>query len=320
MRIGAFVDQHDDIDSVVGRFAGARAAGLGTLWCSQTFDYDTLALLGIVGRSVPEVELGTAIVPVFTQHPIVLARQALTAQAATGGRLVLGIGPSHRPPMERVFGVPFDGAAERMREYLTVLMAVLGGRESEFTGSTVAASTTLIHVYRGAHLGARYIDALPVAPLDVPDTGAPPVLLAALGPRLLRLAGSMTDGTIAWMTGPALVDDYIRPAVQGAAAEAGRPTPRLVIGNRACLTADPDGVRERLARSAAASGDLPSYRAVLDRQGARTVADVALVGDERSIAQELRRLEAVGATDVLLMPFGTPEEQERTLALAASLG
>jgi len=319
MRIGALVDQHAPVDDVIEDYRRAAETGCRTLWCSQTFDYDTLALLGVVGRSTERVELGTAVVPALTSHPIVLARQVLTAQAATGGRIVVGIGPSHRPPMEQIFGIPFDAPATSMREYLSVLLPVINGQDVDFAGKTLSASTALIHHYRGGGLSARYQDRHRAPPLDVPGVTAPPVLLAALGPRMLGLAGAMTQGTIAWMTGPALTETYIVPAVSEAASKAGRRPPRIVVGNRVCVTSDPDDVRDRLAQWGRATGELPSYRAVLDRQGAATIGDLAIIGDEGHVAREISRIADAGATDFLTWPWGTDDERWRTVGFVGSL-
>lgn len=316
MRIGAFVDQHGPLDEVIERFARTAALGIRTLWCTQTFDYDTLALLALVGREVDDVELGTAALQVFPIHPLALARQVLTTSAACYGRLLLGIGPSHRPAMEGMFRISHAESARRMEEYLSILLPLLHGEDVDYQGVTYGASTASIHGYRSDHLSARYGSGRATPSIDVPGAEAPTVVLAALGPRMLRLAGERCDGAIAWMTGPELTRDGIVPAVRAAA---GSGTPRIMVGNRVCVTDRPDEVRHELAQSGEASDALPSYAIVLERQGAANMGDVAIVGDERAVTRDLERMAEAGATDFLVQPIGSPEEQRRTLELVASV-
>jgi F420-dependent oxidoreductase-like protein len=319
VRIGATLKQHAPLDDIEGQLAAIHGAGLQTAWCSQTFGFDTLALLGLVGRAVPAIELGTAVVPVFPRHPLVLARQALTTQAATDGRLVLGIGPSHAPSMEGIFGLPFERPATQMREYLEILMPVLHGRDVELRGEFISVSTASIHALRGEHYSQPTQDHPGNPPLDAPGATPPPVLVGALGPRMLELAGALTDGVITWLVGPEVLESTIIPAVTRAASRASRPPPRIVVGNRLWMTDAPDEARREITRSAAVYGDLPSYRAMLDRQGARGHGDVALVGNEEAIAREVRRLGDVGATDFAATIVGPPDDQARAVAMLGSL-
>src|SRR5947207_11108347 len=182
MRHGVIIDVSQSIDGVVGQVSKLAEQGISTAWCSQIFGYDALTLLAVLGREVPDIELGTAVVPTFPRHPIMLATQALTTQAASGGRLVLGIGLSHQIVIEGMFGYSFDRPARHMREYLSALMPLLRGEAVSSKGETLSATT--------------------MAPLDV-RAAAPTVLVAALGPTMLRLAGQHADGTVTWMTGPA---------------------------------------------------------------------------------------------------------------------
>ena len=260
------------------------------MWCSQIFGYDALTLLAVLGREVPEIGLGTAVVPVYPRHPVMLGAQALTVQAATGGRLqLLGIGLSHQVVIEHVFGQPFDRPATYMAEYLELLMPVLRGEVAGFAGELLKGST--------------------FAPLEIPGATAPPVLVAALGPRMLSIAGQMADGTATWMTGPATVADHIVPGIHAAAEAAGRPAPRIAVGLPICVTADVEGARAQAAETFAIYGTLPSYRAMLDREGAAGPADVAIVGDDEAIVSALARLADAGATEIIAAPFGAREDQ-----------
>jgi F420-dependent oxidoreductase-like protein len=229
------------------------------------------------------------------RHPLVLASHALTVQAATGGRLTLGIGAGVAMMTGAMFGLPGDRPVRRMREYLPVLRALLHGESVAHEGETLTAA------------GA----------VDVPGAMPPPVLLAALGPAMLRAAGELADGAVTWMTGPRTLADHIVPSVTRAAEAAGRTRPRVVAGLLVCVTADEAGVRDRVAERFALAGQVPEYRATLDREGAAGPQDVAVVGDENAVARQVRRLAEAGVTDFLAAPFGDPEEQDRTLGVLA---
>jgi F420-dependent oxidoreductase-like protein len=284
-----------DVTDQVRRVADA---GLHTAVSSQIFAYDALTLLAVVGQQVPGVELATGVVPTYPRHPYVLAVQALTVQAATGGRLVLGIGLSHQPVIEGMFGYSFDKPARHMREYLDVLLPLLRGEQVSYKGETLSVST--------------------FGPIEV-EAPAPQVLLAALAPRMLRMAGGVADGTMTWMTGPTTVASHITPAITAAAEAAGRPAPRVVVGLPVCVTSDVGAARERAARDFVTYGYMPSYRAMLDREGAEGPADVVVVGDEEAVAAQLATVAEAGATDFVAAPFGGADDRARTFALLTDL-
>ncbi len=286
------LDVQRPIDEVVAQAREAAEAGFSSVWSSQIFGYDALTLLAAIGERVPGIELGTAVVPVQPRHPVMLAAQALTVQALTRGRLTLGIGLSHQVVIEGVFGLPFDRPAGYLSEYLEVLMPLLNGRAAGFEGERVRGRTP--------------------GPLDIPGATPPRVLLAALGRRMLGMAGRLTDGTATWMTGAKTVAEHVVPTLRRAADEAGRATPRVVVGLPVCVTDDPASAREQAARVFAIYGQLPSYRAMLDREGAAGPEDVAVIGDERDLRSALRELEAAGATDLVAAPFGRPDARART--------
>jgi F420-dependent oxidoreductase-like protein len=271
--------------------------GFASVWLSNIFGLDALTALAVVGNQVGGIELGTAVVPIYPRHPAVLAQQALTAAAACGGRLVLGIGLSHKIVIEDMYGYDFSRPLLHMREYLAVLMPLMERRPASFTGTTVRANIGL----------------------TTPGEGRVPVLLAALGTQMLRLAGQQADGTILWMTGPATVRDHIVPAITEAAAAGGRPAPRVVCILPVCVTNDPDGARERAARVFAIYGELPSYRAMLDREGASGPGDVAIVGGEDAVGAQIHALRDAGVTDFVAGEYGRGEDAARTRALLRSL-
>jgi 5,10-methylenetetrahydromethanopterin reductase len=300
MRIGVSLQERRGPDPMSGLRDQVRQAaddGFASVWLNNIFGLDALTALAVVGNQVGGIELGTAVVPIYPRHPAVLAQQALTAAAACGGRLVLGIGLSHKIVIEDMYGYDFSRPLLHMREYLAVLMPLMERRPASFTGTTVRANIGL----------------------TTPGEGRVPVLLAALGSQMLRLAGQQADGTILWMTGPATVRDHIVPAITEAAASGGRPAPRVVCILPVCVTNDPDGARERAARVFAIYGELPSYRAMLDREGARGPGDVAIVGDEDAVGAQIRALSDAGVTDFVAGEYGRGEDAARTRALLRSL-
>jgi 5,10-methylenetetrahydromethanopterin reductase len=273
-----------------------RAAdqGFASAWMSNIFGVDALTALAVAGSQVPGIDVGTAVVPTYPRHPAVLAQQARTVAAAVDGRLILGIGLSHKIVIEDMYGYDFSKPILHMKEYLAVLMPLLGGEPAAFTGTTMSANIGL----------------------TTPSPGRVPVVIAALG---AQMAGSQADGTVLWMTGPATVRDHIVPVITEAAASAGRPSPRVVCILPVCVTDDPDDARERAARVFAIYGQLPSYRAMLDREGASGPADVALVGDEDTVAAQIATLAEAGVTDFVAGEYTGGADGARTRAFLRTL-
>ena len=296
MRIGVFLIPAS-IDSYVAQVRAAKADGYASVWSAQIFGHDSMTAIAIAGREVPGIELGTAVVPTYPRHPMMLAQQALTVNEACNGNFVLGIGLSHKIVIEGMFGMSFDKPAIHMRDYLTILNSLF---------ETGAVN------YEGRSLTAR-------AQITVAGAKAPSVMIAGLAPRMLELAGSLADGTITWMTGPQTIASYINPAMRAAAEKAGRPQPRTVASLPVCVTDDPAGARAKAAKDFAMYGQLPSYRAMLDKEGAAGPADVAMVGDEASVAGQIEAVAAAGVDDFVVNVFGSPEEQARTSAFVKTV-
>ncbi|RCG30732.1 TIGR03564 family F420-dependent LLM class oxidoreductase [Sphaerisporangium album] len=300
MRIGLLLDEPSGPDAIAeleDRIARAAADGFATAWVSNIFGLDALTALAAAGSRVPGIELGTAVVPTYPRHPAVLAQQALTTDAALGGRLALGIGLSHKVVIEDMYGYDFAKPARHMREYLSVLRPLLRGERADVDGETLTA-----HVELGT-----------------PKAGEVPVLLAALAPRMLRLAGEVADGTVLWMTGPKTVAGHVVPAVTEAAREAGRPAPRVVCALPVAVTGDVAAVRARAGEVLAIYGQLPSYRAMLDREGVAGPGDVVVAGDEDDVRAQLETFAAAGVTDFAASIFATGDDAARTRALLATL-
>jgi 5,10-methylenetetrahydromethanopterin reductase len=298
VRIGVMFDTERPFDDVVSQVVSLHEAGIETAWSSQIFGYDALTALAAIGREVPGIAFGTAVVPTYPRHPVMLAGQALTVQAAIGDRLTLGVGLSHQMVIENVFGQSFEKPARHMREYLSILMPLLAGEQVSFVGETMSAST--------------------FGPLQI-KAPAPPVLVAALGTAMLKIAGRMAAGTVTWMTGPSTIEAHIVPSIRAAAAEAGRPEPRIGVGLPVCVTDDVDSARAQAAETFAIYGHLPSYRAMLDREGAGGPADVAIVGTQAEVQAQVRQLADIGATDFCGAPFGTTDQIRASVGALAGL-
>ncbi len=298
MRIGIAQDEAgpDALDRLRDQLQRAADDGFASAWVTNIFGLDALTSLAVAGSQVPVIELGTAVVPTYPRHPAVLAQQALTTATAVAW-LTLGIGLSHKIVIEDMFGYSFDRPVRHMREYLSILLPLLDGQPASFQGETMRAGIGL----------------------TTPRPGRVPVLLAALGPQMLRLAGQLTDGTVLWMTGPATVRDYVIPAIREAAEAAGRPSPRVVCLLPVCVTDDADAARTRANRVFAIYGQLPSYRAMLDREGAGQPGDIVLAGAEDAVAVQISGLQEAGVTDFVAVQYARGDEAERTRALLKSL-
>lgn len=280
MRIGRYIGDQSDLQSQIGQAQAAAKHGLASAFFNQVLAWDPLTVAALAGTAVSGIELGTAVVQTYPRHPISLAGQALTVAAATGNRFTLGVGPSHQQFIEGVYGLSYDRPAHHTREYLTALRTELSG-----TG----------HV-------------------QVPGAQPPSVLLSALGPVMLRIAGELADGTITVWATPATIAGHIRPKIDAAAKN-----PRVVAAVMLSVTARPDAVRDEVAGAFGFASELPSYRTLLDRQGQSNVAETIIAGDEDTVAAAIHAYADAGATDVLLSLVGDDTEQARTLTLAGEL-
>ncbi|MCM6773728.1 LLM class F420-dependent oxidoreductase [Nocardia sp. CDC159] len=301
MRIGIMLGQPTGSDALLRLTDDLRQAaeeGFQSAWLSHIFGIDALTALAVAGSQVPGIELGTGVVPTYPRHPGALAQQARTTALAVGpDRLSLGIGLSHRIVIENMYGYDFDKPARHMKEYLSVLLPLLAGEPVSYAGETIRANLAL----------------------EVPNEDRVPVLLAAMGPQMLKLAGRRTDGTVLWMTGPATIRTHIAPIVTEAAAAAGRPAPRVVCALPVCVTDDADAARNKAATVFEAYGTLPSYRAMMDREGVAGPGDLAIVGTEDQVAARIHEIIASGATEFVGALFTGGESAARTRKLLAGL-
>jgi 5,10-methylenetetrahydromethanopterin reductase len=271
----------------------AESAGLDTVWVPQVpNDFDALTAVAMMGVATSTIEIGTAVVPLQAQHPIALARQALSVHASIGGRLTLGVGPSHHWIVSDMLGLPYEKPAGYTRDYLDVMRAALAADGSV----DVENDNFTVH---------NPFDLAPIAPM--------PIVVAALGPVMLRIAGERGDGTVLWMADYRAIADHIVPRITKAADNAGRPAPRVVAGVPVCLCA-PDQVdiaRERANRILGEAEYSPNYQNLLEKGDARDVGDLCIAGDEQALLEGFRRYRDAGVTDLSmrLLPIGDNRDE-----------
>jgi F420-dependent oxidoreductase-like protein len=295
--LGATPGPDRTLDGLIAFAKDAEARGFPSLWLAHIFGLDAITSLAVVGRETSRIELGTAVVPTYPRHPTAMAQQALTAGVASDGRFTLGIGLSHQLVIEAMLGLSYDKPATHMREYLAVLAPLLRGEPA-------------------SHQGERY---RVNAGLQVEGAPNVPLLVAALGPVMLGLAARLAQGTITWMTGPKTLSSFVAPTLREAASAADRPQPRIVAGFPVAITDDAEKGREVVGNMLQMYGTLPSYRAMLDREGATGPADIALVGNEEQVGAAIEQLAETGTTDLIaaIAPV-EGDTAERTLDFLAA--
>lgn len=294
MRIGATLgaDGTTTLDDLIASAKRLEAAGFDALWMPNIFSYDAISALAILGRETSRIRLGTAVTPTYPRHPTAIAQQALTTAAVTGNRFTLGIGLSHKIVIENMLGMSYDKPAKHMREYLNVLMPLARGETVNYDGEQYK-----VHGLQ----------------LDIPGAEPMPVVVAALGPVMLRIAGELADGTSTWMVGPKTMAEHIVPGL-------GRTDATVVGSAPIVLTTNVDEARATISKALEIYGQLPSYRAMLDIEGAALPGDVALVGDENELRGALKRYEDAGVTDFTAAIVNTEEgAYDRTVEFLSSL-
>jgi len=283
------------INDVIEVAKNVEAAGLDNVWLANIFSFDAITTLALIGRETQRIGLGTAVTPTYPRHPTAIAQQALTTAAATDNRFTLGIGLSHKLVIEDMLGMSYDKPAKHMREYLQVLMPLARGEQVNFEGEE----------YRVRGFA-----------LDIPNVERLPVVIAGLGPVMLKLAAELADGTNTWMVGPKTMQSHILPSLH----DAGRADPTVVAGMPIVLTTNVDQARAAIAQNLTIYGQLPSYRAMLDREGVAGPADIAIVGDENTLRGEIKRFEDMGVTDFNAAIMNTEDgAYDRTLDFLASV-
>src|SRR5215813_13104839 len=313
MRIGLMIGTEkgryrQKVAQLIADAETAERQGFASVWIPQIpGDFDALTAITLMGHATTRIEMGTAVLPIQTRHPIAMAQEVLSVQAVCEGRFTLGLGTSHDWVIEGMLGLSYERPAHQMRNYLEVLQAALAGPGSV----DVENDEYRVH-----------------SPMDVTDLGPQPVLLAALGPVMLRLAGEQASGTILWMADERAVAEHVVPRITKAAAEAGRPAPRVVAGVPVvlCSNNEVDEARARANRVLGHAEFCPNYQHLLARGDATNMGHILAAGDESAVVHRLRAFRDAGATDlaVRVLPFGPRREariesRKRTLAFLASL-
>ncbi|MEV4603908.1 TIGR03564 family F420-dependent LLM class oxidoreductase [Amycolatopsis sp. NPDC049253] len=290
------------VDAVVEQARAAAAAGIRSAWVGQRLDYDAATLATVLGREVPGLHVGTSAIPVFGRHPVLVSSQAQTAQAATHGRFHLGLALGARFIIEKTFGLPFDRPVALLREFLTSLRALLDTGTADFHGDRLTVA--------------------PALPVTVPGAQPRiPVLVAAMGPKALQVTGELADGALPYLAAPRVLGEHIVPTLTKAAAEAGRPAPRIVAFVAGTVTAHAEEVQEKALRDMAFYDQVPSYQRVVSLAGARRAGELAVIGDEAAVAAAVRSYFDAGATEVVFTQtdLGGLEDQARTFEVLGSL-
>ena len=293
------------VDDVVSRARRAHEIGVRQVWLAQQFDYEAITLAALIGAAVPGLGVGTSVVPINPRHPLIMASLAQTAQAASHGNFSLGLGLGAHEPERQAFGASWPNTIPRLREHLTVLRSIFTEGAVDFHGDEFTAS--------------------PGWPVAVPGGAPLPVYVAAMGPKALRVTAELADGTLPYLAGPRTIAEFIEPTIAKAAADAGRPKPRIIASVPVLVTEDSqndiDAGRDLAARQLSFYETIPSYQRVIAREGVDNVAELAAVGGSDAVARRLKTYLDAGATDVVLSPLDRSEsaDREAVWAVAASL-
>ena len=293
-------------EDLVSRYREIEEAGFDTAWTGNHLTHDAMTVLALAGTVTERIELGSSVVPTYPRHPMVMAQQALTTSAITGGRFTLGLGLSHKFIVEDWQGLKWSTPIHHLREYLTVLNGLLDGEQVVHEGEEYQVS----------------LNTAPFTQLDLPDAPLPQVVIAALGPGMLKVTGELADGTNCWMCGQGYLESTLVPTINKAAESAGRPAPRVIAGFPICVTNKVEEAKIQCAKTWEVYGQIYSYRQVLKREGASGPADLLIAGDEDSVAKQIEGLAKIGVTELNAHVLGIPEDPgaiDRTTALLGGL-
>ena len=294
MRIGIYggnVRRGRPLTSLVEEIVEKESEGYVSYWMPQVHMFDALTMIALAGPQTSTIEMGTAVVPSYPRHPNALAQQAATVNSLTGGRLVLGVGPSHAPGIEAL-GLKYDRPAQHMREYVSVLKALTTEGQVDHQGDMYQIRTSIA----------------------VPDASPFPIVMSALAPLMLKAAAEVADGTVTWMVGQKTIAENTVPRITKAAADAGRETPRVIVGLPVCVHDDKE---QAIARANQVFGhyySLPNYRRQLDNEGLSSAGEIAVVGNENDVESQLQSFFDAGATEVLASVFPAGDDSRGSFA------
>ena len=277
MKLGIYggnVRRGASLMSLVDEIVDLEKRGFNSYWIPQVGSYDALTMIALASQQTSKIEFGTAVIPSYPRHPAALAEQAATVNALTGGRLVLGVGPSHKPGIEDSLGLKYEKPALHMREYVSILKSLGSEGRVDFDGELYRVRTGI----------------------GVPDAQPFPVVISALAPLMLKAAGQVADGTVTWMVGKNTIENHTVPRITRAAEEAGKPAPRVVVGVPVCVHDDRDQAIARSVQIFKHYGSLPNYRRQLDAEGISEAGEIAVVGNEKEVEAQLQSFFDVGAT------------------------
>ncbi len=289
----SFFDSQPVVSDAVANAERARAAGLHRYWAPQIMNADTMLTLGAVAAAVPDIQLGTSVMAMQTMMPQTMAQQARTLNQISGGRFTLGIGVNHKPVVMHRWGLPWDKPYSRFVEYLNAMNPLLEGNPVDVSGDFISHTTEI------------------AVPSDTPG-----LMLAALGPKMLKLAADRSAGTITWMTGPKTIAEHIKPNLDAGGGG------QIVAGVGAIVTnsdEETEAARNWANKALAIYPQLPSYRAVMDREGATEAADLVLIGDSDTVRAGIEQYRAAGTDEVAMNLIGSPEQNDQTWDLIASM-
>ncbi len=294
------------VEAAVAQARAAYDAGVRRVWLGQQVDYDATVLAAVIGAAVPGLAVGTSVLPINPRHPLIVAAAAQTAQAAATGGFSLGLGLGVPMLEEMTFGISAANTIERLREFLTVLRSINDHRTVDFRGGQFTAVET------------------PFMPVALAGTKPFPVYVAAMGPKALHATGELADGTLTALAGPRTIEEFISPSITRAAADGGRPTPRVIAMVSVAVTfgtdTDTESARTAAADSMGMYDMVPSYQKVMAREGVAKAADLAVIGTAAEVTRQLKTYLDAGATDIAVVPLQSgPEELRRVWEVAAAL-
>jgi F420-dependent oxidoreductase-like protein len=275
-------------DQIVEQAQRAEADGFASLWFASIVQGDPLVAMALAGRATTTIELGTAVLQTYPCHPLLQANRAASVVDAMGRPgFTLGIGPSHHWIISDQLGLPYARPARLVCDYIDVLSAAFAGP------GAVAIDNESYCVH---------------SPIDVADAVDMPVLLAALGPTMLRIAGERTDGTILWMADERAIGDYVVPRITQAADTVSRSGIRVVAGVPValCAASEVDEARAYAGEVLGHADFSPNYVRLLEHGDATDVGDTMAAGDEATVLARLRRYRDAGVTDLAarVVPLG----------------
>ena len=296
MKLSVFLNEWKDVPRSLDAIVDAERRGFHGVWIPSITGFDPVVVAALAGSRTERILVGTSVVPTFPRHPVAMAQEAQTANIALGGRFRLGIGTSHVPVIENMYGIPFEKPIRHMREYVEVVKALV-------RDGSVAHQGELYRVTMG---------------LDLPEGRGFPVMISVLSEQMSRLAGRVADGAITWLAPASYIASTVVPLVKEGAEQAGRPAPPVVAQVPATCSTDPDDVRKVVRRLFAVYPHLPFYNTMMQKAGLPGAADalgsgwsdelidaVIPYGDEAALADRVQEYLDAGADEVVFSPFPT---------------